>query len=243
MIARMRPGISMLAGCAAAVALATTAVHAAPVPLVAAGLPAGATATAHVASMTDQKWLDIVRQRTDFSCGAAALATLLTYAYGVPVSERVVVQAMLDVSDREMVAHRGFSLLEMKAFLASIGMRGVGYQIDAATLTKLKVPTIVLLDVDGYAHFVVVKAAAPGYVFVADPARGNLALPTGDFVRAWNGITFVVEASEYQRDNGLLAVRYPASAGRLVAGTAPSLDPVTDNLLISVGSFAPYRLP
>jgi predicted double-glycine peptidase len=208
---------------------------------VAAGLPAGATV--HVVSMTDEKWLAIVRQRTDFSCGAAALATLLTYAYGVPVSERGVMQAMLDVSDLAMVEQRGFSLLEMKGFLASIGMRGVGYQIEPATLAKLKVPSIALLDVDGYAHFVVVKSAATGYVFVADPARGNLTVSTPDFARAWNGIAFVVEAPEYRRNNPLLAVRYPASAGRLVAGTAPSLDPVTDNLLMSVGSFAPNRLP
>jgi predicted double-glycine peptidase len=41
----------------------------------------------HVMSLRAQRDLGVVKQRYDFSCGAAALATLLTYGLGDAVGE------------------------------------------------------------------------------------------------------------------------------------------------------------
>src|SRR5690554_4716261 len=46
-----------------------------------------ARALVPVASLAALKYANLVRQRFDYSCGAAALATLLTYGYGHTVGE------------------------------------------------------------------------------------------------------------------------------------------------------------
>ena len=43
-------------------------------------LPNGTPYATHVVSMQDERYTNMVRQHTDYSCGAAALATILRYA-------------------------------------------------------------------------------------------------------------------------------------------------------------------
>ena len=67
-----------------------------------------------VSSCQERKFREIVRQRTDFSCGAAAVATIFNYAYGRTTSETQILVNMLRVSDQRIVRARGFSLLDIK---------------------------------------------------------------------------------------------------------------------------------
>jgi len=46
-----------------------------------------------VRSFEAEKFKATIHQAYDFSCGSAALATLLTYGYGLPVTERQVLPA------------------------------------------------------------------------------------------------------------------------------------------------------
>ena len=55
-------------------------------------------------------------------------------------------------------------------------------------------PVIALLDTKGYTHFVVVKGAAGGRVFVADPALGHRVLSEAEFTAGWNGILLAIIA-------------------------------------------------
>lgn len=50
-------------------------------------LPNGALYSRPVVSMQEGRYLNVVRQHTDCSCGAAALATILRYAYHLDVDE------------------------------------------------------------------------------------------------------------------------------------------------------------
>ena len=77
-------------------------------------LPDGSMLTQRMQSMTDLKFQNVIRQHYDFSCGAAALATILHYAYGLNITENTVLYGMLGVANPGLVRTKGFSLLDMK---------------------------------------------------------------------------------------------------------------------------------
>jgi predicted double-glycine peptidase len=131
-------------------------------------------------------------QQTDFSCGAAALATVLREHYGFDVDEASVIAGMLPFSDIETVRRAGFSLLDMRKFVESIGLRGRGFKVGIERLFDLKVPAITLIERDGYKHFVVIKRAAQGRVFVADPSYGHRTIRIEDFAEQWSGVLLAV---------------------------------------------------
>lgn len=156
-----------------------------------------------VKSMHELRYSGMIRQHTDFSCGAAALASILHYAYGMPVGEREVLNGMFKVSDPKVVRERGFSLLDVKNYVETLGMRGRGYRVNIKDLYRVRIPTIVLLDLKGYKHFVVLRRAEAGEFFLADPALGNRIMRKSDFKRAWNGIIFAVIGPGYKRNTEL----------------------------------------
>ncbi len=190
-------------------------------------LPHGQVMQKPVESLLERRYRHVVRQQFDFSCGAAALATLLKHAYGLNLDEATVLAGMWGVSDPEQVRTRGFSLLEMKQYLERLGYRGRGYEIDLNRLGRINVPTIVLMDVNGYQHFVVLKTAADGYVHVADPALGNKRYTTEEFIEAWPSQTvFAVIGPGFDRQTVLLERTNIPSSGDLHrrSGEVPTAD-------------------
>jgi predicted double-glycine peptidase len=177
-----------------------------------------------VRSMKDIRYSHIVNQQFDYSCGAAALATLLKYGYGIDIPETELIRRMMVFSTPEVVVKNGFSILDMKKFVETIGLRGRGFRVNADALQHLQIPVMVLMNIDGYEHFVIVKHAQDGRVFIADPALGNRILLEEDFIRTWNGLVFAVlgkpfrEDSPLLQDNESLALKLRASA--LANGTA-----------------------
>ncbi len=171
-------------------------------------------------SWKDRKFENLVRQRTDFSCGAAALATIFNYAFARETTEQQVLVNMLRVADPDIVRQKGFSLLDMKTYAQSVGYQAEGYRVDYATLQRLEVPSIALLDIRGYKHFVVIRRAWDDRVAIGDPAIGNMTMTRPRFEEAWNGILFVVSGEGYVVDNILLNPPEPLSAKRLLELTA-----------------------
>lgn len=147
---------------------------------------------AKVTSLRDMPFRTVVRQQYDYSCGSAAVATLLRHHYGRPVNEAQVFRAMYAVGDQANIRRSGFSLLDMKTYLAATGLRADGYRETIDQLAARQVPAIVMIRINGYRHFVVVKGVRQGQVLVGDPARGLSAYPARDFARMWNGVTFVI---------------------------------------------------
>ncbi len=131
-------------------------------------------------------------QQYDFSCGSAALAALLTFHYHRPKTEQEVFQAMYAVGDQARIRQVGFSLLDMKTYLETIGLRADGFEVSLATLARLKIPAITLIEVNGYKHFVIVKGIEGERVLLGDPARGITAMSQKDFAALWNGIAFII---------------------------------------------------
>ena len=190
-------------------------------------LPHGQVMEKSVESMLERRYRHVVRQQYDFSCGAAALATLLRHAYGLRLDEATVLAGMWGVSDPEQVRTRGFSLLEMKEYLARLGYRGRGYKIDLSRLERINVPTIVLMDINGYQHFVVLKTVGGGYAHVADPALGNRRYTLQEFIDSWPSRTvFAVIGPGFDRQTVLLEHTDIPSSGPLHkrSGEIPTAD-------------------
>jgi len=195
-----------------------------------------------VVSLRDERFAGIVHQQTDYSCGAAAIATILDDAYGMKLNEHATILGMLRVSDYQTVRHRGFSMLDMKHFVESIGMRGIGYKMDLDMLYKVKVPSIVLVSVEGYEHFVVLKKATPEYVFVADPMLGNRAIPTPDFLASWNKIIFVVAAPGFDSNSRLADIPLYVGSNHLVSDLPSDTYALANSVLMTVFIPAATRL-
>lgn len=162
-----------------------------------------------VISMREARYSEMIPQKTDFSCGAAALATILRYGYGEDITEQQIIKAMLKLSDPAVIKKKGFSLLDLKKYVQTRGMRAHGYKVNLEALEKLKIPVIVLLDTGGYQHFVVVKKARNGKVHVSDPALGNKIMPGDKFTKGWNGIVFAVVGKPIKKDSPLLEANGP----------------------------------
>lgn len=146
-----------------------------------------------VTSLREARFKTTIRQQFDFSCGSAAVATLLTYQYGYPVSEQTVFANMYVNGDQAKIRQEGFSLLDMKRFLESRGFLADGYELPLSKLEETQVPAIVLIVENGYHHFVVVKGVKGNRVLIGDPARGTRAMSRESFERVWDSqLLFVI---------------------------------------------------
>ncbi|HEY4582765.1 MAG TPA: C39 family peptidase [Lysobacter sp.] len=154
---------------------------------------AGSAYSVPVTSLKEARFRNTVRQQYDFSCGSAATATLLTYQYGHRVSEMDVFREMYANGDAAKIRKEGFSMLDMRRYLASLGYEADGFRLPLDKLAEEGVPAIVLLNDKGYRHFVVVKGMKGDRVLLGDPARGTRSMPRAQFERLWdNGVLFVV---------------------------------------------------
>lgn len=147
----------------------------------------------HLTSLKEVRFRNTIRQKYDFSCGSAAVATLLTYQYGYPVDEQWVFEQMYAQGDQAKIRREGFSLLDIKRFLQANGFEADGFIVPLEKLQQEHLPAIVLVDEKGYHHFVVIKGLAYGRVLVGDPARGTRAIPLAQFHSEWtNRLLFVI---------------------------------------------------
>ncbi|RUL69530.1 C39 family peptidase [Dyella choica] len=154
---------------------------------------AGQTYRLHITSLKEVKYHNTIHQKYDFSCGSAAVATLLTYQYNYPVNEQAVFEQMYAHGDRKKINKEGFSLLDIKLYLESLGFEADGFHAKLEQLQQARLPAIVLIEDRGYHHFVVVKGVRYGRVLLGDPARGTRAIPQDRFDQLWkNGLVFVI---------------------------------------------------
>jgi hypothetical protein len=145
-----------------------------------------------VRDIRSRRFARTIRQRFDYSCGSAALATLLTHHYALPTTEEGVLRDMIAEGDAERIRTLGFSLLDMQRYLARRGIRSNGYRMPLERLAEVGVPAIVLIDNNGYRHFVVLRGITQDRVLIADPNLGTRTMPRIRFEEAWNGVLFVI---------------------------------------------------
>ena len=144
------------------------------------------------------KYKHVVHQAFDYSCGSAALTTILEFHLGLAVTEKDAMEGMLEHGEKDkIIARRGFSLLDMKRYVATLGSDSGGFHADIDDLAKLDQPAIVPIDYAGFKHFVVVKGIREGRVYIADPSAGNIAFSVPEFQSLWDkGTLFVIYPSK-----------------------------------------------
>ncbi|MBE9485554.1 MAG: C39 family peptidase [Chloroflexi bacterium] len=152
----------------------------------------GGDITVKVTSLKEMRFKTTIRQQYDFSCGSAALATLLTFHYEDPLGEPEVFKAMYDAGNQEKIKKEGFSLLDIKKYLKARGYRADGFRTTLDKLKGIGIPAIVLIDHDGYRHFVVVKGVTGSKVLLGDPSHGLRRMPHDRFESMWNGLLFLI---------------------------------------------------
>lgn len=151
-----------------------------------------ATATLSLKEIREE---GVIIQKWDTSCGAAAMATVFTYTFNDPVTEREVASGLLRHTEPLKVRHRGgFSMLDMKRYAAERGYGAIAFQgMSFNDIRYLDAP-IVPVSFHGYNHYVVYKGLTPeGDIHIGDPAFGNRTLSREKFEDAWiDGIAFVM---------------------------------------------------
>ncbi|MGR5145415.1 C39 family peptidase [Photobacterium alginatilyticum] len=146
-----------------------------------------------VKSYQEQLFGDVFRQQYDFSCGSAAVASLVTYHYDLETSENDVFKYMFKHGNKEKIEKQGFSMLDMKNYLVSIGLDANGYNIPLDKFSKIRIPAITIVNFDGYMHFVVIKGMNSNQVILGDPSRGTVVMPIDDFKTYYKGSVLLVK--------------------------------------------------
>jgi hypothetical protein len=220
-----------LAWLVAALAAVITPVHADVLDL--AGI--GGRYAVSVTSLKEARFKSTKRQEHDFSCGSAAVATLLTYHYNYPVTEQSVFDEMFARGDQAKIRREGFSMLDMKAYLAAHKFQADGFELPLDKLLESGLPAIVLISDKGYHHFVVIKGMQDGRILIGDPSSGTRAISRAGFQSIWvNKLLFVIhnkqkEAKFNAAEDWLVAPRAPLTA-------AANLDGIGR---VTIGKFGP----
>ena len=148
---------------------------------------------------------NIVRQAYDYSCGSAALTTVLQHYLGRNFQERQVMEGLLHYGENDrIVERRGFSMLDMKRLVTALGFPAGGFKAELKDLIELDHPAIVPIHYSGFKHFVVVKTVKDGRVFIADPSKGNITFTLERFKEKWDqNVLFVIFPGNTKPIDGL----------------------------------------
>ncbi|CAH2602402.1 C39 family peptidase [Rhodovastum atsumiense] len=197
-----------------------------------------------VRSLLEARQQNVVIQKYDLSCGAAALATLLKYGHGEDVTEHDAAAGMLRRTSIALVQQRlGFSLLDLKRFAQTRGFEADGYaELTLSDLIDFGA-AIVPVKLRGFNHFVVFRGVQGDRVLLADPAFGNRTMPIARFEDIWQGrIGFLLRRTDGHPSPNLLAARpsdFWASSGPLrVASPKPVQTAPADALATAAGARA-----
>ena len=85
----------------------------------------------------EDQFRGIVRQAYDYSCGSAALTTLINGYVGAQLTEQQTMDGLLRYGEYErIIERRSFSLLDMKRFVTALGLESGGYKGEFEDLVK-----------------------------------------------------------------------------------------------------------
>jgi predicted double-glycine peptidase len=157
---------------------------------------------------------NIVMQSYDYSCGAAALATVLQYYWDDPVTEKQILEVMIhkvltvdEIKDR---IKNGMSLTDLRRVSVEMGYLAAIGTMTFEQLCQSKLPVVVPIKIKKYDHFVVFRGAVCGRVYLADPIRGNVRPTIAEFCGQWQkgAVLAVIKKGEKPRECTRLSIRW-----------------------------------
>jgi predicted double-glycine peptidase len=155
---------------------------------------------------------NIVMQRRDYSCGAAALATVCRYYWGDDVSEDLFLAALdLILTDEEIEDRitNGLAMSDLRRAAVKAGYQAVVGKTTFEKLMEAKVPLIVGIQPGGHKHFVVYRGTDADWVYMADPIRGNVRMPVWEFREQWqeNALLVIHKPGQKVKQQSALSLR------------------------------------
>jgi uncharacterized protein len=163
-----------------------------------------------VVSVRELRDLNVVKQRYDFSCGAASLATLVNGFFGdhrTEVELLKTLQARYTPADWKAKQQAGLSLDDLAWLANKIGYQAEGAEIGLAALLQINGPAIVHLRKGKVEHFSVFRGTKDGAILLADPISGNTQYSPGKFMAEYTGVALAV-----WREGTPLPKHYPLAA-------------------------------
>jgi len=147
----------------------------------------------------------IVKQKFDYSCGASALATLMTYYFNDDVTEKDVLKWVTKRLNNEKIKEikqNGLSILDLEMFAKSRGYQPSSVKLKLSAIPKLKLigPIIVYLEIgeDKFKHFSILQGSNGDRVFLADSSRGFIRKSIHDFSKEWTqGIALILKKNGF----------------------------------------------
>lgn len=167
----------------------------------------------HVKTWKAYRDQNVVKQNRDYSCGAAAVATICRYYWGDNVSEAMVLRVIEDKLSQAELRERvenGLAISDLRVAAVKLGYLSTIGKLSIAKLHEAKVPLVVALRFEQSDHFVVVRGIRYGWVYLADPIRGNVRMPLWEFEQRWieNAVLVVVKKGKTKSDVSRLGITH-----------------------------------
>jgi predicted double-glycine peptidase len=151
-------------------------------------------------SYLEQKYSVTVPQRFDFTCGAAALATLITHYWDQNTSEAKVLETLHSRYSKDTMSSevwkemqkKGFSLDDLIWAANKLGFEAQAASLPAEELGKIDGPIIVHVLEAKDSHFTVLRLRAAGWTYLSDPVQGAVTLTNEEFDRKYTGSALAV---------------------------------------------------
>lgn len=140
-----------------------------------------------------------IPQRFDYTCGAASIATVLTYYWQQPTTEAQVIEALRQRYSLKEIARRretGLSFDDLIFAAARLGFQAQGARIAIDELPKLRGPAIIQLANSRFQHFVVLRTIGRDVYYVSDPIVGELAMSAAEFRTDFSGYALAIWRSD-----------------------------------------------
>lgn len=176
-------------------------------------------------SYVDLKFAYTVRQQRDFTCGAAALATILKFHYGMPVTEEMIFWMIINRYTAEQLKQKvqvGFSFEDLIFVAEKLGFKTQAAVITSAELEKLNGPVILQLNLKKFDHFSVLRKKTADTAYMSDPVFGQITLDEKEFKGEFKGAVLAIWPSYVGDDyfSGLSVIRDPIAVNRMLGSLA-----------------------
>lgn len=156
-------------------------------------------------------------QTHELTCGAAALATVLSTLGRATTEGEVLAAVLSDTSVRDSTA-RSLTARDLERAARGFGFRAVTLEAlpgpaASRTLEALRPAICRIRLYEDFLHFVVVRDFSEGWVLIDDPAYGRVRVPIETFGRVWeNGDRALVAVSgepflAWKDDSGVISVK------------------------------------
>ncbi len=171
-----------------------------------AATPASVHAAESYVTWLDQRFAGVVAQTTEYSCGAAAVAGLLSVFYGIPATESEVlgiIEELVRVRGEEPRDRGGLTAYDLKESAILLGLHTAGYRLNSRQVedyfARGGLPAIAHVT-KPRPHYLVVVGVTDGLMMLADPGWGRYVTTISGLAedRKMSGIFIVAVPTEEQ---------------------------------------------